>query len=1096
VPATSIGGNYQITWSAVSGATSYELEEDTVATFTSPTQVYNGSNTTHSFTNHGPGTFYYRVRARDAVGPSAWRVGANPCVVTVPPPPAPATITVPQTSPTGSYSIFWTASTGATSYDLQEANNSGFNGATLVYQGANLTYNVTGKVGGTWYYRVRATNAGGNSPYTVGANGCQIVPPNPPATITVPPTTASGNYSVTWATSQGATSYDLQEDTSVSFTNPSTIYSGANAQFSVTGKTSGTFYYRVRATNLVGSSTWTTDTTGCQVVPPAAPASITVPATSATGNYPVSWAAVTDATSYDLEEDANASFTTATTVYTGANTQFDVSGKVSGTFYYRVRAVGVAGAGPWMTDTTGCTIVPPDPPSSLTLPTQSTGVFPVDWTASSGATTYDLEEDLSPGFTNPVQVYSGANLSFNAVQSAGTWYYRVRAVNAAGASGWTTGLNGCVIIPPGAPTPLTVPATSATGAYAVTWGSSPGATHYELQESLSSAFTGARTLCNGANLNFMVMGRTNGTYYYRVRASNGAGSSPWTVDATGCTVNLMPPADPASLTVPSASSTGNYVVSWTPVPGAWTYELEEALSPSFTLATQVYAGVGTSTSLAGRVNGTYYYRVRGLNAAGQSGWTNGSNGCTVTLAAPSPPGFLNVPATSSTGNYSLDWGLSSGATLYEVEESPDGGFTSTVQVYFGANATFTVTGRSNGTYHYRVRAVNAVGMSGWTNGPNGCTVTVTQASLHVEAGRGNPVPTTEMPGALGVRVLHLLFTAGMGEGIILQSLRVNGTGTGDEGTEISTVRLIRDVNGDGIVDGGDVEVGTGTYSGDEGTVDFDLSGEAPMSAGDSRGFIVSYDFSTFALSGSTFSCTVTLPGDLQCAGMMSLTGVPSTGGTVSGGVKTVAASGAGSLALSVGTNSPAPGQVATPATGVAMLQIYLTASSMEGVQVSRIQFCSGGTGDESSGVTARLFDDMNGDGQVSTGDLELRSMAFTSDNGILSFTGLSLVVPPGQTLRLLLAYDLSGSTVSGTYGTYVAVDQDVEAVGQLSGMGIIPSGAPLVGGMQMMVPGSDEGGATGFMGGCAGGPGVPADWAGWLLIAAMGFWALKRRRKA
>jgi hypothetical protein len=498
VPATSIGGNYQITWSAVSGATSYELEEDTVATFTNPTQVYNGSNTSHSFTGHSPGTFYYRVRARDAVGPSAWRVGGNPCVVTVPPPSPPGSITVPQTSATGNYPITWTVATGATSYDLQEANNTGFNGATLVYQGANLNFNVTGKTGGTWYYRVRGVNAGGNSAWTVGANGCQIVAPNPPATVTVPQTSASGNYTVSWATSQGATSYDLQEDTSASFTNPATVYTGANTQFNVTGKTSGTFYYQVRASNLVGSSTWTAGANGCSIVPPQAPASITVPATSATGNYQVSWPSVTDATSYDLEEDTSPAFTNATLVYQGANTFFDVTGKISGTFYYRVRAVGVAGASPWTTDTTGCTIVPPNPPATLTVPLQSVGVFQVDWVSSAGATSYDLEEDSNPGFTNPAQVYSGANLSFTAVQSSGTWYYRVRSVNGAGPSPWTNGSNGCTIIPPNAPTPLTVPATSSTGTYAVTWGASLGATNYELQEDTSNAFTSPVTVCNAA----------------------------------------------------------------------------------------------------------------------------------------------------------------------------------------------------------------------------------------------------------------------------------------------------------------------------------------------------------------------------------------------------------------------------------------------------------------------------------------------------------------------------------------------------------------------------------------------------------------------
>ena len=124
-----------MSWTATTGQGSitYQLEEDTASGFTNPTVVYTGANLSHSFTNHSPGTYYYRVRAQDSIGWSAWTVGGNPCVVTVPPPAPPASITVPQTSATGSFTVSWAASTGATTYQLQEANNNLFNGANTVY---------------------------------------------------------------------------------------------------------------------------------------------------------------------------------------------------------------------------------------------------------------------------------------------------------------------------------------------------------------------------------------------------------------------------------------------------------------------------------------------------------------------------------------------------------------------------------------------------------------------------------------------------------------------------------------------------------------------------------------------------------------------------------------------------------------------------------------------------------------------------------------------------------------------------------------------------------------------------------------------------
>ncbi|MHC4600618.1 MAG: fibronectin type III domain-containing protein, partial [Planctomycetota bacterium] len=205
-PGTSSGGNYTVSWATTTGTGSvtYDLEEDNNAGFTSPTNVYSGAATSFNVTNHPPGTFYYRVRGVDSIGPGAWCTG-GPIVITVPPPPPPASITVPATSATGSFTVQWTASAGATQYELQEANNSSFAGATQVYLGANLSFGVTGKTGGTWWYQVRAINAGGNSAWTQSTNGCQIVAPTPPASITVPATSASGNFTVSWTASAGAT---------------------------------------------------------------------------------------------------------------------------------------------------------------------------------------------------------------------------------------------------------------------------------------------------------------------------------------------------------------------------------------------------------------------------------------------------------------------------------------------------------------------------------------------------------------------------------------------------------------------------------------------------------------------------------------------------------------------------------------------------------------------------------------------------------------------------------------------------------------------------------------------------------------------------
>ena len=200
------------------------------------------------------------------------------------PPPAPATINYPTSSSTGQYNVTWSSSSGAISYQLERSSNGG-GSWSQVYSGDNLSYaeNVTD---GSYRYRVRAVNGGGSSSWTTGTWDCVVslpppTPPLPPASITYP-ANSSGKHTVSWAASSGATSYQLarSSDGGVSWT-PSPIYDGPNTSYQET-ITDGTYRYRVKATNIAGSSDWTTGTTDCVVVVPP-PATITFSAGTTAG---------------------------------------------------------------------------------------------------------------------------------------------------------------------------------------------------------------------------------------------------------------------------------------------------------------------------------------------------------------------------------------------------------------------------------------------------------------------------------------------------------------------------------------------------------------------------------------------------------------------------------------------------------------------------------------------------------------------------------------------------------------------------------------------------------------------------------------------
>jgi hypothetical protein len=65
------------------------------------------------------------------------------------------------------------------------------------------------------------------------------------------------------------------------------------------------------------------------------------------GAYTVSWTAVSEADSYVLEEARDSAFATATAIYTGPSTTYNVTGQITGRYYHRVKARNSWGDGGW-----------------------------------------------------------------------------------------------------------------------------------------------------------------------------------------------------------------------------------------------------------------------------------------------------------------------------------------------------------------------------------------------------------------------------------------------------------------------------------------------------------------------------------------------------------------------------------------------------------------------------------------------------------------------------------------------------------------------------------------------------------------------------
>jgi len=84
-------------------------------------------------------------------------------------------------------------------------------------------------------------------------------------------------------------------------------------------------------------------------------------------------------------------------------------------------------------------VQPPDPPvlSPINNP-DGDGDYLIEWSAVTQATGYTLEEDNSPTFASPTVRYNGPDISFTVTgQAVGAWYYRVRAFDDVSHSAWS-----------------------------------------------------------------------------------------------------------------------------------------------------------------------------------------------------------------------------------------------------------------------------------------------------------------------------------------------------------------------------------------------------------------------------------------------------------------------------------------------------------------------------------------------------------------------------------------------------------------------------------------------------------------------------------
>jgi hypothetical protein len=258
---------------------------------------------------------------------------------------------------------------------------------------------------------------------------------------------------------------------------------------------------------------------------------------------------------------------------------------------------------------------------------------PTTWGDPKAEIGYRIERATgSGGFVQIGTALANATGFTDATTSTGISYrYRVIAYNAAGeaVSNVVTAAPSILIA---APTNLTATlqfnptrtllswtdnATNETGF--VIERSDNGGSFTQIAARGPRAGTGTTTLTT----NSLVPGHT---YTYRVAAYQGATLSAWS--NTASVTVAAPPAAPSNLTGSAVRIIGNFfqdrvTLNWTDNANNETgFQIQRSTSPNFTNATTYNVGANVTT-FSQNVSRTfdYYYRVRAVNAAGNSAWS-------------------------------------------------------------------------------------------------------------------------------------------------------------------------------------------------------------------------------------------------------------------------------------------------------------------------------------------------------------------------------------------------------------------------------------------------------------------------------------------
>ncbi len=450
--AQALAGN--LTWTSITGATVYNVQISTNATFTNIIVDANSATTSFAYTGLNNNTqYFWRVRAGEGGGVfNSFSNHTNFTTIL-----GQVTLVSPANNATGvsplSGTFTWNALSGATNYRIQVATDVNF--ANMVINqdgitGTNFNYANLGSVQ-TYFWRVIGYNAN-----DAGQNSAtfQFLTSLGKVTLVALANNAVGidlnGVNFSWNAVNGAQSYRIQISEQSNFSSFVVNTGGiAGTSTTINGlQYNKLYYWRVNAQNVADGEGPASDAR--QFETKVAAPTLTLPANNAVDvalEGQMTWSAVAGAGSYQIQVSLVNNFSSTVINATSATNSYNYAGLENNKqHFWRVRGIKNGGNGEWSGVFTFETMSLAAPVLLSPVNGKMNQFINVNftWESVNDATGYNFRLASDPNFTNIVATGNNLqNTSFtvNNLFKDRKYYWQAQTVGLQGVSNWSAAFN-------------------------------------------------------------------------------------------------------------------------------------------------------------------------------------------------------------------------------------------------------------------------------------------------------------------------------------------------------------------------------------------------------------------------------------------------------------------------------------------------------------------------------------------------------------------------------------------------------------------------------------------------------------------------------